>query len=101
MPDGDPKHLAAALGGQPVEPLSDAERVERERVRNLVQSVASCYNSLVSRTTDSVRRAEFAERLAFHDAELRRLDAMPAAERRTVISTYPALLARLRAELDG
>lgn len=100
MPDGDGKHLTAALGGQPVEPLSHAERVERERVRNLVRSVASCYNSLVGQATDPDRRAELVEQLAFHDAELRRLDAMPGAERRTVISTYPALLARLRAELD-
>ena len=101
MPDGDGKHLTAALGGQPVEPSSDAERVERERVRTLIQSVASCYNSLVAQASDAARRAELAERLAFHDAELRRIDAMPGAERRTVIGTYPALLARLRAELDG
>jgi hypothetical protein len=101
MPDGDGKHITAALGGIPAEPLSDAERVERERVRNLVQSVASCYNSLASQATDPDRRAELVARLDFHDDELRRLDAMPAAERRTVISTYPGLLARLRAELDG
>ncbi|WP_350274451.1 hypothetical protein [Kribbella sp. HUAS MG21] len=100
MAQGDGKHLTEALGGQPVEPLSAAERLERERVRNLVQSVAACYNSLVGQATDPDRRAEFAERLAFHDAELRRIDTMPAAERRTVLSTYPELLARLRAELD-
>ncbi|MEV6271273.1 hypothetical protein AB0L64_29200 [Kribbella sp. NPDC051936] len=100
MPDEPAKHISEALGGRPVEPLSDAERVEWERVRNLVQSVASCYNALVAQATDPGRRAELSERLAVHDAELRRIDAMPAAERRTVISTYPELLTRLRAELD-
>jgi len=100
MPDEPAKHISEALGGRPVEPLSDAERVERERVRNLVQSVASCYSSLVAQATDPGRRAELSERLAGHDAELRRIDTMPTAERRTVIGTYPELLTRLRAELD-
>ncbi|MGW5192218.1 hypothetical protein ACWEOO_23445 [Kribbella sp. NPDC004138] len=101
MPDELTKHITEALGGRRVEPLGHEERVERERVRTLVQSVASIYNSLVAQATDPDRRAELVERLAYHDGELRRLDAMPAAERRTVIGTYPELLARLRAELDG
>ncbi|MET9274366.1 hypothetical protein [Kribbella sp. NPDC003557] len=101
MPHEPTNHITEALGGRRVEPLSHEERVERERVRTLVQSVASCYSSLVAQTSDADRRAELAERLAFHDAELRRIDAMPGAERRIVIGTYPALLTRLRAELDG
>jgi hypothetical protein len=100
MPDEPRKHLTEAIGGRLVEPLTHEQREEQERVRNLVRSVASCYNSLVGQATDPDRRAELVEQLAFHDAELRRLDVMPVAERRTVIGTYPALLARLRAELD-
>jgi hypothetical protein len=101
MPDGDEKHLTAALGGQPGEPLSHEERVERERVRTLLQSVASCYNSLVAQETDADRRAELFTLLAFHDDEVRRQGGMSAEERREVIRTYPALLDRLRAELDA
>jgi hypothetical protein len=47
MPDGEVpdqpegRHVTEALGSRPVAPLSDQERVERERVRNLIQSVAS------------------------------------------------------------
>ncbi|TCC31319.1 hypothetical protein [Kribbella sindirgiensis] len=101
MPDEPRKHLTDAVGGRAGVPLSDVERVEWERARNLVQSVASCYNSLVSQATDPDRRAELAAELAFHDGELRRLGTMSGAERRTVIGTYPDLLARLRTELDG
>lgn len=97
MPDGGEKHLTAALGGQPGEPLSHEERVERERVRTLLQSVASCYNSLVARAPTEERRAK----LAFHDEEVRRQSGMSAEERREIIRTYPALLERLRAELDA
>ncbi|GAA1152986.1 hypothetical protein GCM10009630_59200 [Kribbella jejuensis] len=101
MPDEVRKRLTDALGGRPVPPHGPAERVERERVRTLLQSVASCYNSLAARETDPERRAELVAQVGFQDNELRRLDAMSGAERRTVISTYPELLARLRAELDG
>jgi hypothetical protein len=100
MPHEPHKHLTDALGGRRIAPPSDEERIERERVRNLIQSVGSCYNSLVSQETDPDRRAELVAKVAFHNDELRRLDTMSGAERRTVISTYPALLARLRAELE-
>jgi hypothetical protein len=43
------RHITEALGGQPGEPLSPAERVERERVRTLIQAVASCCNTLATR----------------------------------------------------
>jgi hypothetical protein len=101
MPDGEGKHLTAALGGHPGEPLTHEERVERERVRTLLQTVASCYNSLASQEVDPERRAELVAKLAFHDGEVRRQGAMSAEERREVIGTYPALLDRLRAELDA
>lgn len=101
MPDEPTKHITEALGGRLIPPMSHAEREEREAVRNLIQVVASCYNSLVSRETDIERRAELVAKLAFHDDEFRRIGAMSGAERRTVIDTYPELLARLRAELDG
>jgi hypothetical protein len=47
MPDGEVpdqpegRHVTEALGGRPVAPLSDQERVERERVRNLIRGPAS------------------------------------------------------------
>jgi len=70
MPDEPAKHISEALGGRPVEPLSDAERVERERVRNLVQSVASCYSSLVAQATDPGRRAELRAGRALGDEKI-------------------------------
>ena len=101
MPDEARKHLTDAFGGRRVTPPSAAERVERERVRTLIQSVASCYNSLAAQEPDPDRRAELVAQVAVQDEELRRLDQLSDAERRTVISTYPKLLAQLRAELDG
>ncbi|MGW6277239.1 hypothetical protein [Kribbella sp. NPDC055071] len=101
MPDGEEKHLTTALGGVPGEPLSPDDRVERERVRTLLQSVASCYNSLVARETDADRQAELATQLALHDDQVRRQNALSAEERREIIRVYPALLDRLRAELDA
>jgi hypothetical protein len=47
MPDGEVpdqpegRHVTEALGSRPVAPLSDQERVERERVRNLIRGPAS------------------------------------------------------------
>lgn len=95
------RHITEALGGRPVTPLSDAERVERERARNLIQAVASCYHTLVVHESDTGRRTRLSAELAFHDGELRRLDSMSAEERREVIRTYPELLPRLRAEIDA
>jgi hypothetical protein len=106
MPDGEVpdqpegRHVTEALGGRPVAPLSDQERVERERVRNLIQSVASCYNTLLSQETDGDRTAELTAKLAFYDDEFRRRDSMTAEERRDVLRTYPEMLRRLRAETD-
>ncbi|MEI8412809.1 MULTISPECIES: hypothetical protein [unclassified Kribbella] len=101
MADEPGKHITEALGGRHVAPLSDEERVEQERVRNLIQSVASCYNSLVSQESDPARKAELTEKRAFYQAEFRRHTTMSAQQRRDVIQTYPALLRQLRAELDA
>ncbi|GAA2843126.1 hypothetical protein [Kribbella solani] len=106
------KHITAALGGRALAPLSAEERIEREQVRDLIQAVASCYNSLVSRaagrevTNPDAEGAgdrddeALAARLAFYDGEFRRRDSMTAFERAEVIRRYPDLLAELRAELD-
>ncbi|MDX3005853.1 hypothetical protein PWY87_29510 [Kribbella solani] len=109
------KHITAALGGRALAPLSAEERIEREQVRDLIQAVASCYNSLVSRAAgrdatnpdaegaagrDDEVTAALAARLAFYDGEFRRRDSMTAFERAEVIRRYPDLLAELRAELD-
>ncbi|MET9274364.1 hypothetical protein [Kribbella sp. NPDC003557] len=101
MPDGEAgrKHITEALGGRAVAPLSDDDRVERERVRDLVQAVAGCYHTLVAQQAGA--NAELAAKLDFHDAEFRRRDTMSAAERAEVLRSYPALLAELRAEIDG
>jgi hypothetical protein len=99
MAEGE--HISEALGGRPVAPLSDEERVERERVRNLIQTVAACYHTLVVHELDTGRRTELTAKLAFYDDEYRRLDQMSPEERREVIRTYPELLQRLRAEIDG
>ena len=86
MPDGEVpdqpegRHVTEALRGRLVAPLSDQERVERERVRNLIQSVASCYNTLLSQETDADRTAELTAKLAFYDDEFRRRDSMTADE---------------------
>ncbi|GAA1595531.1 hypothetical protein GCM10009789_56910 [Kribbella sancticallisti] len=97
---GEPgKHITEALGGRAGGALSDEERTERERVRNLIQSVASCYNSLVSAETDPERRAELAAKLAFYDGQFRRRGTLSAEERDEVIRTYPETLRRLRAEI--
>jgi hypothetical protein len=101
MPEGEGKHITEALGGRPGAPLSDDERVERERVRNLIQTVAACYHTLVNHELDTGRRTELTAKLAFYDAEFRRLDSMSAEERREVIRTYPEILRRLRAEIDA
>lgn len=98
-PDSEGKHLSERLGGRPGGPLSDAERIERERVRNLIQSVASCYNSLVSTETDPDRKAELEAKLARHDVEFRRRATMSAGERSEILRTYPELLRRLRTEI--
>lgn len=101
MPDSEEsrKHIAEALGGRPGAPLSDAERVERERVRDLIQAVAACYNTLASRETDTGRRTGLVAKLSFHDDEFRRRETMSAEERAEVLRTYPDLLDRLRAEI--
>jgi hypothetical protein len=98
MPD-DRKHITEALGGDPGAPLSHDERAERERVRNLIQTVAACYHTLVIREIDTSRRSELTAKLAFYDDEFRRRDAMSAEERREVLRTYPAILEQLRAEI--
>jgi hypothetical protein len=99
MPEGERKHITEALGGRPVAPLSDEERVEHERVRNLIQAVAACYHTLVIHELDTGRRTELTGKLAFYDAEFRRLDTMSASERQDVLRTYPAILDQLRAEI--
>ncbi|MEU8221152.1 hypothetical protein [Kribbella sp. NPDC048915] len=101
MSDESKKHLTDALGGQPIPPPSAAERVERERVYNLVRGVLTCYNSLIARETDEARRAELEAEQKIYTDEFRRHAAMTAAERRVVLAEYPELLARLQAELDG
>ena len=93
------KHITEALGGSPGAPRSDEERVERERVRNLIQTVAACYNTLVSRETDTGRRTDLVAKLSFYDDEFRRRDTMTAEERAEVLRTYPELLEHLRAEI--
>ncbi len=77
----------------------DEERTERERVRNLIQTVAACYNALAGQETDTSRRAELTAKLAFYDDVFRRRDTMSADERREVLRTYPVLLEQLRAEI--
>ncbi|MFD3406174.1 hypothetical protein ACFWUU_36150 [Kribbella sp. NPDC058693] len=101
MPDGEEprKHITEALGGRYVAP-SDEERVERERVRNLIQAVLSCYRALVSQEADETRRAELQAEEALYTEESRRQISMSAAERQEVLRTYPDLLARLRADLS-
>lgn len=99
MPDEEPrKHITEALGGRHT-PQPDAERVERERVRNLIQAVLSCYHGLVSQETDEARLAELRTREAFYTEEFRRHVSLSADERQEVLRTYPDLLTRLRAEL--
>jgi len=102
MPAGEEsrQHIAEALGGRPRAPRSDAERVERERVHDLIQAVAACYNTLAGRETDTGRRTGLVAQLSFHDDEFRRREAMSAEERAEVLRTYPGLLDRLRAEID-
>jgi hypothetical protein len=93
------QHSTEALGGLPGEPQSPEERVERERVGLLIQTVAACYNTLVNRETDTGRRAELVAKLSFYDDEFRRRDTMSAEERREILRTYPELLVGLRAEI--
>lgn len=101
MPNEQPgKHITEALGGRYVAPPSDAERVERERVRNLIQAVLSCYHGLVSQETDEVELVELRAQEAFYTEELRRHVSLSAEERQEVLRTYPDLLARLRAGLE-
>ncbi|GAA3135510.1 allophanate hydrolase subunit 2 [Kribbella aluminosa] len=102
MPDGGERsrHLTEALGGRAGAPLSDEDRLEGERVRDLIQAVAACYNTLVSRETGTSRSLDLVARRSFYDGEFRRRAAMTAAERAEVIRSYPELLARLRAEID-
>jgi hypothetical protein len=99
--DEPAKHISEALGGSRREPVTADVRVERERVRNLVQSVAACYNSLAGQARESARRDELEQERDRYDRELRRVAVMSAAERRVVLAEYPELLARLRAQLDG
>jgi hypothetical protein len=103
VPDGggSGKHITGELGGRPSGPLSDEERTERERVRNLIQSVASCYNTLASAETDPDSKAELTAKLAFYDGEFRRRDKLSAEERSEVLRTYPETLRQLRAEIGG
>ena len=98
--ESDGKHIVERLSGRPGGAPSNEERTERERVRNLIQSVASCYNTLVSTETDPDRKAELATELAFYDAEFRRRATMSAGERSEVLRTYPETLRRLRAAID-
>jgi hypothetical protein len=100
MPDDEQpgKHLAEALGGQQVAPMPAVERVERERVRNLIQAVLSCYHGLVGQESDETRRAELQEKEAFYTEEFRRHASMSAADRQQVLTFYPDLLTRLRAD---
>jgi acyl-CoA reductase-like NAD-dependent aldehyde dehydrogenase len=101
MPDGKElgKHITEALGGRADGPPGDEERVERERVRNLIQAVASCYNTLVTSETDPDRKADLAAKLAVYDDQFRRRATLSAEERREVLRTYPETLRRLRAEI--
>lgn len=101
MPDEEsPKHITEALGGRYVAPPSDSERVERERVRNLIRAVLSCYHGLVNQETDEGRLAELRSQEAFYTEEFRRHVSLSAEERQEVLRTYPDLLARLRARLE-
>jgi hypothetical protein len=99
MPDGEElrKHITEALGGRAGAPSSDQERLEREQVRDLIQAVASCYNTLASREPGTGLEAK----RSFYDDEFRRRHTMTAAERTEVIRSYPELLAGLRAEIDA
>ncbi len=101
MPDSEEpgKHITEALGGQRIAPMSHAERRERERVRNLIQGVLTCYNALVSQASDEDRRAELAAQRAFYTEEFRRRNSMSAEERSEVLRTYPDILGRLRTDL--
>ncbi|WP_371403888.1 hypothetical protein OHA10_39345 [Kribbella sp. NBC_00662] len=99
MPDEPNKHITEALGGEFIPPLSHEERKERERVRNLIQGVATRYNSLVHLETDDARRAELVAQRAYYDEEFRRQESMSPEERQEVLRTYPDILARLRADL--
>jgi hypothetical protein len=101
MPDSEEprKHITEALGGERIAPLSHEERKERERVRTLIQTVASSYNTLVSLETDEQRRAELIAKRSFYDEEFRRRGSMTAEERQEVLRTYPEILAGLRTDL--
>ncbi|WP_433160448.1 hypothetical protein [Kribbella sp. CA-247076] len=99
MPDEPGRHLSEALGGQSAEPLSHDERVEHERVRNLIQGVLSCYNTLVNQETDADRKNVLEAERALHTEAFRRRVAMSPAERAEVLHTYPDLLNRLQADL--
>ncbi|GAA1571191.1 MULTISPECIES: hypothetical protein [Kribbella] len=99
MPDEHNKHITEALGGQYIPPMTHEERKERERVRNLIEGVATCYNSLVHLETDDARRDELLAKRAHYDEEFRRRGSMTPEERQEVLRTYPALLSQLRTEL--
>lgn len=101
MPDGPTRHITEALGGRLVAPLSHEERIEYERVSNLIRAVLACYNSLVNQEPDESRRTDLEVQRALHTDRFRRGPALPPAERREVLDTYPELLDRLRADLDG
>lgn len=101
MADEPRKHITEAIGGQAVEPLTHEQREEQERVRHLIRAVLACYNSLVSEETDESRRTELEAQRAVHTERFRDRLTLSDAERREILDTYPDLLVRLRAELDG
>ncbi|MGW7684850.1 hypothetical protein ACWGID_29185 [Kribbella sp. NPDC054772] len=101
MPDDPQQHITEALGGAPLAPLTAVERIEQERVRTLIQTVASCYNSLVARESDEARRTELVEHRDRADDAYHRVSSMSAEERAEVLATYPELLTRLRGDLDA
>ncbi|MFD7157650.1 hypothetical protein ACFV9C_23830 [Kribbella sp. NPDC059898] len=99
MPDERKQHITEALGGNLIPPMTHEERKERERVFNMIQGVATRYNSLVNLETDEERRADLIAQRAHYDEEFRRQNSMSAAERQEVLRTYPEILAQLRAQL--
>jgi hypothetical protein len=103
MSDGDAvgKHITEALGGSFVAPLSHEERVEVERVTGFVKGVKSCYFSLFMRETDPERKAAYEAEMRRHEEVRRRIGSMTPQDRQQVLRTYPPLLRRLQAEIDG
>jgi hypothetical protein len=99
MPDEPRKHITEALGGRPLAPLGDAERVEAERVRVLIRAVLSAYSALISAEGDGARRVELETRRGVYTEVFRRRVGLLADERAEILRTYPGLLDALRADL--